>query len=224
MIFFSYNFPHRKTQDFLLYCAINNININMIIAQERVQLNHEKIPFKFKNEVKPIFHPKELADFFNIDYKVLDHNSQESEDLLNTLRPELGLITGARILKKEIINKFKIGIINFHPGDIPIIRGLYSPLKAIKLNHKQILTSHLINEKIDAGKILIKKEIEIQQSITISEIYEKLYQAQFEIISTSIKKALKSEFQIINNFDKYDNSIPYSSHEAFLKDLKKYNP
>ena len=36
---------------------------------------------------------------------------------------DLGIILGSRIIK-NIINKFKIGILNMHPGILPYNRGL----------------------------------------------------------------------------------------------------
>lgn len=224
MVLFAYNFPHRKTQDFILFCVLNKIPIKIILAQNKIELNHEKISFNFKNDIPSIFNPKNLADFFNIDYHVVDHNSKEAYELIKRSNAKIGLISGARILNKSIIDLFKIGIINFHPGEIPYIRGLYSPLRAIKANHRQVLTSHLIDYKIDAGKVIIKKEIEFQKDNTISQIYEKLYNAQFDIFLETIKNAKNNNFQTYEYVKKYDTNIPYLTIEDLNEDFKKYDP
>ena len=48
------------------------------------------------------------------------------EDIRDRLKAKIALISGARILKKEIIDLFDNGIINFHPGKIPETSGLDS--------------------------------------------------------------------------------------------------
>ena len=58
MVLFAYNFPHRKTQDFILFCVLNRIPIKIILAQNKIELNHEKISFNFKNDIPCIFNPK----------------------------------------------------------------------------------------------------------------------------------------------------------------------
>ena len=50
-----------------------------------------------------------------------------SNKLVKILKKEkfdLGIIAGSRILKKKIIEEFKIGILNMHPGLLPLNRGL----------------------------------------------------------------------------------------------------
>ena len=107
---------------------------------------------------------------YNIPYIIEDHNSEVIVSKLKKIRPVIGLITGARIIKKSIIDSFKIGIVNLHPGDIPYIRGLDSILKAIKLNHKIVVTSHLIDFDIDTGYIIDKEEVVIDINDSIEDI------------------------------------------------------
>ena len=136
MIIFAYNFKHNKTNDIILECVKNNIGIELIIAQNKKKLNIAELPFTYSKSEPAKIHPRELAAKLNISYIVQDHNSIETIKLLEGFKPKLGMVAWARIISGKVINKFSIGIINFHPGDLPKIRGLYSILRAIKKGRK----------------------------------------------------------------------------------------
>ena len=223
MILFVYDFPHRKSQDFILTLKKHRIKINLIIAAPKVSIKSQKLPFKIKLNVKPIFHPKQLSEIFNIPYYNIPHNSIEIIKRLKKIKPEIGMIAGARILKKEVIDCFSTGIVNFHPGDIPVIRGLNSSLRAIKKKHPQIVTAHLVNDLIDHGTIIKKTEIELNKDDTIIDINERLYQTQLEMIPEVYNSTINNEFlsnKLINT--KYEKDIPYNDINSFIKDFKEY--
>jgi phosphoribosylglycinamide formyltransferase-1 len=218
--FFSYNFAHRKTEDFLIHCYLNNVKVDAIIATGWKELNVPSVPFRTKLKIPPKYNPKELASKFEIPYFELDHDSEECLNLLDKIKPKIGIITGARIIKEKVIRKFEIGIINIHPGDIPKIRGLNSSLRAIKLNHPQFVTSHLIDRNIDLSKILLKKEVKTRITDTIFDINENLYQAQIEILIESILKAEQKKFIISNNENtSYDGTVPFDNYIEFKSAL-----
>ena len=50
---------------------------------------------------------------------------------------DLGIIAGSRIIKKKVINEFKIGILNMHPGLLPLNRGLDTHKWAVFKNWPQ---------------------------------------------------------------------------------------
>ena len=222
MILFAYNFPHRKTQDFIFYCHMNNIEIQAVIACNWKKLKISKHKFKTKVPVSPLFHPKDICKKFNIDYYNYEHNSNECLNLLTKIKPKVGLISGARILDSSVIKLFKNGIINFHPGDIPKIRGLNSSLRAIKFNHPQIVTAHLIDKKIDSGTLLFKKKVNVENEDSIYDINEKLYHLQISMIKKAIEMTNNNNGTKIKITDKYFYEFPFESKKQFLKFFKQY--
>ena len=202
---------------------VNDISVSCVIACPWKKLSIKKNPFRTKINIKPLFSAYELCSKFNIPYYEFDHDSIKCIDLLKKIKPKIGIIAGARILKKNIIDLFKIGIINFHPGDIPKIRGLNSSLRAIKLNQPQIVTGHLIDKNIDAGLILCKEKINIETDDTIFDINEKLYNKQINMIKKSVKLALNKKFIKVTLSDEYSSNLPFRSFTEFQKYFKKYN-
>ena len=60
-----------------------------------------------------------------------------------------------RILKKPLIEKPKLGIINFHPAPLPDLRGTGGFNVAILENHQTFgVTAHYLDEGIDTGPII----------------------------------------------------------------------
>jgi len=155
---FAYNFKHWKTQTGLNNLFYNEIEPNVVIAanKKKLKINSSKKRTSPKNLF--LTHPQQICQRMNFNYMISDHDSKELELFLEENKFDLGVILGARILNKEIIDKFKIGIINLHPGVLPLNRGLDTIKKAILNDLPQGVTSHLINHRIDMGsKIDFKK-------------------------------------------------------------------
>ena len=223
MIIFAYNFEHNKTNDIILECIKNNIGIEYIIAQNKKKLKIAKLPFIYSKSEPAKIHPRELANKLNISYVVQDHNSSDTLKLLDKVKPKLGMVAGARIIAGRIIDKFSIGIINFHPGNLPEIRGLYSILRAIKKGVKIKVTSHLIDSKIDAGKLIEKKEVKVLKNDTIFDISKKSYLTEISLVKSSVKKALDKSFTELDiSSSSYDYKVPFESFKQFEDCFKLY--
>lgn len=104
------------------------------------------------------------------------------EDIaVNDVHYDLGISCRfSKIIKKNIIDKFNIGIVNFHGGLLPEFAGLYS------VNHtllsKSLIgggTLHWIDEGIDTGNIIKRCEIEIENDTALS-LFRKTQIALFD--------------------------------------------
>ncbi|MDD5571821.1 MAG: formyltransferase family protein, partial [Bacteroidales bacterium] len=56
-------------------------------------------------------------------FEFVSLNESSLIDFLKEKKYDVGIQGGTGILKENIINKFKSGILNFHPGDLPKYRG-----------------------------------------------------------------------------------------------------
>ncbi len=157
VLIFGYNFPHKKSEDFLKILKKNNINISAYIAADVIKLNLPKKIYRTNIIQKPIFKPKKLCELLKIPYFRLSHNSEDILKIIKKTKTNLGIISGARILKPKIIKSFKWGIINFHPGKIPEASGLDSLMWSIYKNIKPYVTTHFINNQIDSRRYFSTK-------------------------------------------------------------------
>ena len=125
------------------------------------------------------------------------------------------------ILKNNILKKVSKAAINFHPGP-PEYRGTGCANYALYENSKFYgCTAHLINEKVDNGKIIDVKKFNINKKNSISEVLAKTYETMFGLAISTIKNIKKNpdfvENQILKNKDmKWSNKIKK------LKDLNNF--
>ena len=52
-------------------------------------------------------------------YGVEDHNGKEAAEILQKIRPDIGILTNTRRIKKEILEIPKEGFLNLHLSDLP---------------------------------------------------------------------------------------------------------
>ena len=220
---FAYNFPHKKTQDFLFWLKVLGFNVRLVIAADPVKLKIPPATVRTKIRHKALLHPRDVTTNLGWEYRVAAHNSQETRTLLEEHKIELGVIAGARILKAHIIESVPLGIINFHPGLIPEARGLDAVLWSIYKDISLGVTAHIIDEKIDAGKILIKRSIPIYQDDTIYDLTERVYELQLDLLEEAIHKAVQGEGRPIEGDGGfYNRKMPPHLEQETMQMVKDY--
>ena len=91
--------------------------------------------------------------------------SDEKKIIIYLKKNKINLICLAgfmKILSKEFIQNFKGYILNIHPSLLPKYKGLNTHQRVIK-NKDRIsgCTVHLVNSKLDSGKIVLQKKIKV---------------------------------------------------------------
>ena len=115
------------------------------------------------------------------------------EDIITFLQSrnyDLGIQGGTGIIKKDLISKFKLGIINFHPGDLPYYRGCSAPEWQIYEGKPIISTCHLVDENIDTGSIYKKKKLLDGTDSTYYELRSNIYPLTANFVTEVIKEIL----------------------------------
>lgn len=119
------------------------------------------------------------------------------------------MILGARILGPAVIDAFRIGVINAHPGLIPENRGLDNLKWAIVQQIRQGVTTHLIDERIDMGRIIARSVLNVVVSDTLIDVAVKLAGLQQAMIINSIAM-LETGFEPVQVRDAgtYHGAVP----------------
>ena len=119
---FTYDFPHKKSQDFLVRLWLEGISVANVVGAPPVKLRKRESTLRVKVKHTGLVHPAQICRQMDIPYSVMSHDSQDTADLLRSQSIDVVVIAGARILKPGVIAAPKIGIINLHPGLLP---GIY---------------------------------------------------------------------------------------------------
>ena len=100
-----------------------------------------------------------------------------------------------QLLKKDLINSSKIGILNYHPGLIPYGRGSGALVGEIMNSANYIgRTCHLIDEKFDLGKIVKQEKFKVSKSATNTQLSNLLKQNVDKFVLSAIIKVLNNKF------------------------------
>ena len=109
--------------------------------------------------------------------EVEDLKSQEFEDALLKLEADLFVVVAFRVLPKKILDIPKIGSINLHASLLPKYRGA-APIHWAVINgeEKTGCTIFFLDEKVDTGNIILQKEVNISNTDTTGDVYQRLMQ------------------------------------------------
>ena len=90
---------------------------------------------------------------------------------------------------ENFIKKFNGKILNIHPSLLPKYKGLNTHERAIKNNEKfSGCTVHLVNSKLDSGKIILKKKVKINKNDTPKTLAKKILTQEHILYPKAILK------------------------------------
>ena len=93
------------------------------------------------------------------------------------------------ILSRNFITKFKGKILNIHPSLLPKYKGLNTHQRALMNNEKYSgCTVHIVNSKLDSGKIILQKKVKISKNETMNSLAEKVLIQEHKLYPKAILK------------------------------------
>ena len=99
-----------------------------------------------------------------------------------------------KILSGKFIKKFYKTILNIHPSLLPKYKGLNTHNRAIQNKDKYAgATVHIVNDKLDSGKIILQKKVKILKSDTRKSLEKKVLKIEHKIYPKAIIKLLTSD-------------------------------
>lgn len=118
---------------------------------------------------------------------------KNNEEIMNKIKEKnpdiICVVAYGKIIPKEILELPKIGCINVHGSLLPKYRGA-APIQWAVINgdKKTGVTTMFINEKMDEGDMLLKKEVKIGEDETLGEVWDKLATVGAQLLVETIKK------------------------------------
>ena len=94
-----------------------------------------------------------------------------------------------KVLSRNFITKFKGKILNIHPSLLPKYKGLKTHQRALMNNEKYSgCTVHIVNSKLDSGKIILQKKVKISKNETMNSLAEKVLIQEHKLYPKAILK------------------------------------
>lgn len=161
----SYNFP---------------INIKLVVSNKKNALGIKfakrySVPFKIVNTKNTLFENELIKE-------------------MNERKISLICLAGyMKILSKNFINNYKGKIINIHPSLLPKYKGINTFSRILEGKEKKAgCTVHFVNEKLDSGKIILKKSFEITGDENVEILKKKTQKMEYKAFTEAITKLYMS--------------------------------
>ena len=136
-----------------------------------------------------------FAKLYKIKKKVYNYDKKrvsEKKILKDLKSNDIKLICLAgfmKILSKDFIRNFKGKILNIHPSLLPKYKGLNTHHRAIQNKEKYSgCTVHLVNSKLDSGKIILQKKVKLSKKETTSSLRKKILKHEHILYPKAISK------------------------------------
>lgn len=125
---------------------------------------------------------------------IYENNEKKIINLLKEKNIELIVLAGyLKIISYNFVNEFRNKIINIHPSLIPSFcgEGYYGKnVHNAVINYGVKITGatvHFVNEKADAGPIIMQKCVEVLENDTVDTLSKKVLGIEHEILKESVK-------------------------------------
>ena len=131
---------------------------------------------------------------FSIPYIFLDSEKDRFEKIaikeLLGRKIELVCLAGfMKILSKSFVRNFKGKIINIHPSLLPKYKGLSTFKRVLNAGEKITgCTVHFVDEKLDNGKMIVKKKVSIDKKDDHIKLKKKVQSEEYKAYSIAIRK------------------------------------
>jgi len=146
--------------------------------------------------------------------------SSEFIEELKSFQPELQIVVAFRMLPKIVWNLPPKGTFNLHASLLPQYRGA-APINWAVINgeKKTGVTTFLLDEQIDTGKIMFREEVEINDTDNAGTLHDKLMYTGAGLVLKTVDLIEKGEVNAINQ-DEYINQELKHAPKIFKNDCK----
>ena len=187
------------------------------------------VVFSYDNSKKKFYSDfisfSDLTKKYGINHiKVNNINDEENISLLRNIKPDLILVMGwSQLLKKEIIEIPKFGVIGSHPTELPKYRGRSPiPWSVLKGLDESALTFFLIEEGVDNGDIVAQRKFKITSEDDATSIYEKIISVGKEMLLETLALIEKGQVKRFKqNPEKFIENWPKRTPEDGKIDWSK---
>ncbi len=191
---------------------IGTVEFSKIALKKLIELNAQVVGVctKEKSEFNSDFADlRPLCEKNKIPYKFTDNvNSKDNCDWIKSFNPDIIFCFGwSNLLKKNILTLAPMGVLGFHPSELPKNRGRHPLIWALALGlKKSASTFFFMNEGIDSGEILSQKKFDIFENDDAQTLYDKLANIALLQIEEFLPQLKKKTYQTIKQNDKASNT------------------
>ena len=157
---------------------------------------------------------------------------------LKKLNANLHIVVAFRMLPRVVWNMPEFGTFNLHASLLPEYRGA-APINWAIINKetKTGVTTFFIDDKIDTGEVILRREVLITKRETVGSLHDRLMKLGAALVLDTLKiieydkvvtipqsenKDLKEAPKLTKENTKIDWNLPVDDIDAFIRGLNPY--
>ncbi|MCA0430153.1 MAG: hypothetical protein LCH32_06580 [Bacteroidetes bacterium] len=148
----------------------------------------------------------------NINVFLIDSpNNKKFINVLNNLKPDVIINQSQYIIKKELLEIPKIGVINRHNALLPKNRGRLTPFWVLfKKENETGVSIHFVDEGMDSGAIIVQKKFQVENDDTFNSLVDKNYKLASIAMLEALKKLETGVYTTLPNLNELAtyNNVP----------------
>lgn len=152
-------------------------------------------------------------------FKIKTPNSKKFREQLAKLHPDIIINQSQNIIKKELLQIPRIGVLNRHNALLPRNRGRLTPFWVLYKGEKDTGVSiHFVEEGLDSGDIIVQEKYPVTKKDTFNSLVKKNY----EIAPVAMLKAINLLEKDFRDYIKNDDSNATYNSTPSLKEAWEY--
>lgn len=179
-----------------------NVKISVVVSDKEDAYALERAK---KHGIDAVFIDAKAKDILAIEDKEERREAFDKKVAAELEKHDVGLILAIgymRIIGQWLVYKYRNKIINIHPSLLPAFAGGMD-----KDVHKEVLESGVketgctlffIDEGVDTGPVIFKKEVDVEQDDTVDTLKAKVQKAEQEIMIRAIKLYDEGKLKVEN--------------------------
>jgi len=186
-----------KKIDIAVFISGTGSNLLNLIKHSKLKNSKFSIKIIFSNNKKA--QGLKYAKKYRIPFKIINYENKkmaEKRALSKLEEKKIKIICLAgfmKILSANFIKRFKGKILNIHPSLLPKYKGLNTHERALKNQEKYSGCSvHLVNSKLDAGKIILQKKVRIYKNDNTETLSKRVLKQEHKIYPLALKKLISN--------------------------------
>lgn len=169
-----------------------NIKIDSVLLDSRAPTDREiEIEIeRTEGKLPPV--PLETFEHLRIPYYWVDsHVSDETNAWIKSRNLDVLVNAGTpRIISRDTLRAVNTGVVNCHPGLLPMFRGCTVVEWALYLDEQLGNTCHFMDEGIDTGPIIETENVSVEAGDTYSDVRVRMYLAGFNLLARGMKRII----------------------------------
>lgn len=109
-----------------------------------------------------------------------------------------------RLLSPDFVRAFPNRIVNIHPSLLPAFPGLNVQQQALDAGVKiSGCTVHFVNEKLDAGPIILQRAVEVKDDDTVEILSARILEQEHGAYAEAVKRIVSGRLELIGGRTAY---------------------